>query len=66
MPQSKLRIYFNIFVVIVFISYLGLIIFSDVPDSKWSFGFIIFITMLYIIRDILAPKQKRSGDNSSD
>lgn len=66
MSKPKLRLYFNIFGVIVFISYLGLIIFSDVPDAKWSFGFIIFITILYIIRDILAPKQKRSDDNSSD
>jgi len=63
MPKSKLRLYFNIFVVIIFISYLGLIIFTDITDAKWSFGFLIFITIIYIIRDILAPKQKQSDDN---
>ncbi|WP_283589359.1 hypothetical protein [Staphylococcus nepalensis] len=63
MPKPKLRLYFNIFVVIIFISYLGVIIFTDIIDAKWSFGFLLFITIIYIIRDILAPKQKQSDDN---
>ncbi|MGJ7589422.1 hypothetical protein [Staphylococcus shinii] len=66
MAKPKLRLYFNIVVAIVFISYLGLIIFTDFPDAKWSFGFIVLITIIYIIRDILAPKQKRSDDNGNN
>lgn len=39
MEKPKLRLCFNIVVAIVFISYLGLIIFTDLPDAKWSFWF---------------------------
>ena len=63
MPKPKLRLYINIFVDIIFISYLWVIIFTDIIDAKWSFGFLLFITIIYIIRDILAPKQKQSDDN---
>ena len=66
MEKPKLRLCFNIVVAIVFISYLGLIIFTDFPDAKWSFCFIVLITIIYIIRDILAPKQKRSDDNGNN
>lgn len=59
MSKSKLRLYFNIVVAIVFISYLGILIFTDFPDAKWSVGFIVLITIIYIIRDILAPKHKK-------
>ncbi len=57
MEKPKLRLCFNIVVAIVFISYLGLIIFTDFPDAKWSLGFIVLITIIYIIRDKLAPKR---------
>ena len=63
MPKPKLRLYINIFVDIIFISYLWVIIFTDIIDAKWSFGFLLFITIIYIIRDILAPKQTQSDDN---
>ncbi|MBC3106362.1 hypothetical protein RM578_11765 [Staphylococcus haemolyticus] len=66
MEKPKLRLCFNIVVAIVFISYLGLIIFTDLPDAKWSFGFIVLITIIYIIRDKLAPKKKRSDDNGNN
>lgn len=59
MAKSKLRLYFNILAVIVFVSYLGLIIFTDLPDTKWSIAFIVLMTIIYIIRDILAPKHKK-------
>ncbi|HDG5723125.1 TPA: hypothetical protein PF202_003098 [Staphylococcus aureus] len=66
MEKPKLRLCFNIVVAIVFISYLGLIIFTDFPDVKWSLGFIVLITIIYIIRDKLAPKKKRSDDNGNN
>lgn len=66
MSKSKLRLYFNIIVAIVFISYLGILIFTDFPDAKWSVGFIVLITIIYIIRDILAPKQKRNDENDDN
>ena len=66
MSKSKLRLYFNIVVAIVFISYLGIIIFTDFPDAKWSVGYIVLITIIYIIRDILAPKQKRNNENDDN
>ena len=66
MEKHKLRICFNIVVAIVIISYLGLIIFTDFPDAKWSFGFIVLTTIIYIVRDILAPKQKRSDKNGDN
>jgi hypothetical protein len=66
MIRPKLRLYFNIAVAIVIIVYLGLLIFTDFPDAKWSFGFIVLTTIIYIVRDILAPKQKRSDDNGNN
>jgi hypothetical protein len=66
MEKPKLRLCFYIVVAIVFISYLGLIIFTDFPDAKWSLGFIVLITIIYIIRDKLAPKKKRSDDNGNN
>lgn len=66
MEKSKLRLYFNIVAVIVFISYLGLLIFTNIYDIKWSIGFIVLMTIIYIIRDIFAPKRKRSDDNDSN
>ncbi|OEK25941.1 hypothetical protein ASS83_12780 [Staphylococcus saprophyticus] len=35
------------------------LIFTDFPDVKWSIGFIVLMTIIYIIRDILAPKHKK-------
>ncbi|SCT43366.1 hypothetical protein [Staphylococcus caeli] len=66
MAKPKLRLYFNILAVIVFVSYLGLIICTDFPDAKWSIGFIVLMTIIYIVRDILAPKQKRSDENGDN
>ncbi|MBF7026006.1 hypothetical protein [Staphylococcus kloosii] len=66
MAKSKLRLYFNILAVIILVSYLGLIIFTNFPDIKWSIGFIVLINIIYIIRDILAPKQKRSDENGDN
>lgn len=66
MSKSKLRLYFNIVVAIVFISYLGIVIFTDFTDAKWSVGFIVLITIIYISRDILAPKQKRNNENGDN
>lgn len=66
MAKSKLRLYFNILVVIIFIAYLSLVIFTDIPDLKWSIGFLITMSIIYIIRDIKAPKQKRSDKNGNN
>ena len=66
MTRHKLRLYFNIVAAIVFISYLGLIIFTEFPDAKWSICFIVLMAIIYIIRDILAPKQKRSDQNGNN
>ena len=66
MAKSKLRLYFNILAVIILVSYLVLIIFTNFPDIKWSIGFIVLINIIYIIRDILAPKQNRSDDNGNN
>jgi|UPI00077B1F3D hypothetical protein len=66
MEKSKLRLYFNIFAGVIFISYLGLLIFTDIPNVKWSIGFILLMTMVYIIRDKVAPKQKRRDKHGND
>ncbi|WP_158260865.1 hypothetical protein [Staphylococcus kloosii] len=42
------------------------LIFTDFPDVKWSIGFIVLMTIIYIIRDILAPKHKKSDENRDD
>ncbi|OEK76302.1 hypothetical protein [Staphylococcus equorum] len=66
MAKTKLRLYFNILVLIIFIVYLSLVIFTNIPDVKWSIGFLILTMSIYIVRDIKAPKQKRSDDNGNN
>ncbi|MCS6168332.1 hypothetical protein DW280_18570 [Clostridium botulinum] len=66
MAKPKLRLYFNILVVIIFIAYLSLVIFTNIPDVKWYIGFFLIIMCIYIVRDIKAPKQKRSDSNGND
>lgn len=66
MAKTKLRLYFNILVVIIFIAYLSLVIFTNIPDAKWSIGFLLITMSIYIVRDIKAPKQKRSDENGNN
>jgi hypothetical protein len=66
MSKNKKRIYFNIFAVFVFVSYLALLLFTNIPDIKWSISFVILMSIIYIIRDKLVPKQKRSDDSEKE
>lgn len=58
MDKRKLRTVLNVFIGIVFLIYIPIALSFDYVDAKWSMGFVIFISLFYLVRDIIAPKEK--------
>jgi hypothetical protein len=50
----------NLFAVIMFVIYIPLVLSFGHVDAKWSMAFVIFISLFYLIRDVVAPKEKKA------
>lgn len=66
MTKTKLRLVFNILIVLGVLSYGTFIFFVDHVDAKWSFAFVLIFAIIGLIRDGIAPKQKRSDKNGQN
>ncbi|PTE66951.1 hypothetical protein BUY46_11335 [Staphylococcus devriesei] len=66
MSKSKIRLIFNIFVGVLFLAMACLLLFTDIPDTRWSIGFLIIVMIIYTIRDIVAPKKKKNMDEDNN
>ena len=66
MTNTDLRLVFNIFLVLDVLSYGIFIFFVDYVEAIWSFAFILIFTIIGLIRDGIAPKQKRSHKNDTN
>lgn len=66
MSKSKLRLIFNIFVGVLFLAMACLLLFTDIPDTRWSFGFLIIVMIIYTIRDKVAPKKKKNKEEDNN
>lgn len=65
MAKDKLRVIFNIILVVLVLGYVGFSVFTDYGNAKWAFVFIGILVVVGILRDIIAPKSK-SSDNSGN
>lgn len=66
MAKAELRMLFNILLVVWFLGYGAFLLFTDYGNASWSLIFISVFVVILSLRDIIAPKQKRSdkdGDN---
>lgn len=65
MAKDKLRIIFNVILVILVLGYGGFVLFTDYGNAIWSLIFIGILMVIGISRDIIAPKPKRSDENGN-
>ena len=65
MAKDKLRIIFNIILVIWVLGYGAFVLFSDQVNTKWSLIFIGVLIVVGVSRDIIAPKPKSSDENGN-
>ncbi|MFK3833376.1 hypothetical protein [Staphylococcus saprophyticus] len=65
MAKDKLRLIFNIILVVLVLGYGGFVLFTDYGNAKWSLVFIGILIVVGVSRDIIAPKPK-SSDNSGN
>ncbi|RIL71600.1 hypothetical protein BUY49_06045 [Staphylococcus devriesei] len=66
MSKSKLRLKFNIFVGVLFLAMTCLLLFTDIPDTRWSIGFLIIVMIIYTIRDKVALKKKKNKEEDNN
>ena len=66
MSKSKLRLKFNIFVGVLFLAMACLLLFTDIPDTRWSIGFLIIVMIIYTIRDKVALKKKKNKEEDNN
>lgn len=65
MEKAKLRMVFNIILVVLVLGYVGLVLFTDYGNAKWSLIFVGIFAVIGILKGIIAPKQK-NGDNDGN
>ncbi|MEB6838090.1 hypothetical protein [Staphylococcus simulans] len=66
MEKAKLRMVFNIILVILVLGYVGFVLFTDYGNAKWSLIFVGILVVIGILKDIIAPKQKSSDNNGNN
>lgn len=66
MEKAKLRMVFNIILVILVLGYFGFVLFTDYGNAKWSLIFVGILVVIGILKDIIAPKQKSSDNNGNN
>lgn len=58
MERSKLRMYFNILIGILFLIYIYMVIMKNFTEVQWEICFLTIVIILYLIRSKVAPKKK--------
>lgn len=66
MEKAKLRMVFNIILVILVLGYFGFVLFTDYGNAKWSLIFVGILVVIGVLKDIIAPKQKSSDNNGNN
>lgn len=66
MAKDKLRIIFNIVLVVLVLGYGAFVLFTDYGNAKWSLTFVGILIVVGVSRDIIAPKSKSSDDNGNN
>jgi predicted ABC-type exoprotein transport system permease subunit len=62
MERSKLRMYFNILIGILFLIYIYMVIMKNFTEVQWEICFLTIVIILYLIRSKVAPKRKNNND----
>jgi predicted ABC-type exoprotein transport system permease subunit len=62
MERSKLRMYFNILIGILFLIYIYMVIMKNFTEVQWEICFLTIVIILYLIRSKVAPKKKNNND----
>lgn len=62
MERSKLRMYFNISIGILFLIYIYKVIMKNFTEVQWEICFLTIVIILYLIRSKVAPKKKNNSD----
>ncbi|COT20231.1 MULTISPECIES: hypothetical protein [Bacilli] len=65
MAKDKLRIIFNVILVVLVLGYGGFVLFTDYGNATWSFIFVSILIIIGVSRDIIVPKQKSSDENGN-
>jgi Na+/proline symporter len=65
MGKPKLRLYFNIVLAIIIVGYIVLVSTKHINTTDVVIYIILYFGLL-ILRDIIAPKKKRSDDDGND
>lgn len=63
MKRPKLRRIFQFIIILLIVSYLGLLLFTDIPNVNWSIGLLLIVTVLHILKGIFAPKYFNDNSN---
>ncbi|WP_436966425.1 hypothetical protein [Staphylococcus xylosus] len=66
MAKDKLRIIFNIILVVLVLGYGAFVLFTDYGNAKWSLIFIGILIVVGVSRDIFAPKPTSSDENGNN
>ncbi|MCS6105707.1 hypothetical protein ETI01_10915 [Macrococcoides caseolyticum] len=66
MAKDKLRIIFNIILVVLVLGYGAFVLFTDYGNAKWSLIFIGILIVVGVSRDIIAPKPTSSDENGNN
>jgi predicted ABC-type exoprotein transport system permease subunit len=61
MERSKLRMYFNILIGILFLIYIYMVIMKNFTEVQWEICFLTIVIILYLIRSKVAPKKKNNN-----
>jgi predicted ABC-type exoprotein transport system permease subunit len=62
MERSKVRMYFNILIGILFLIYIYMVIMKNFIEVQWEICFLTIVIILYLIRGKVAPKKKDNND----
>jgi uncharacterized integral membrane protein len=62
MERSKVRMYFNILIGILFVIYIYMVIMKNFTEVQWELCFLTIVIILYLIRIKVAPKKKDNND----
>lgn len=60
MERSKLRMYFNILISILFLIYIYMVIMKNFTEVQWEICFLTIVIILYLIRSKVAPKKNNN------
>lgn len=60
MERSKLRMYFNILIGILFLIYIYMVIMKNFTEVQWEICFLTIVIILYLIRSKVAPKKNNN------